>query len=197
METVRKFKANPKLDGKVCGWCQAPLKLGDDAAVCVACEREHHAACWDGKGGCNNTACVNAPLRQLEAPPPGVAARDDAASLAKQGLMSCRQCGTAIAIGIPICPSCRAITSPDGIYHGPKTNAPGAVKSLVFGIIGLFICGIIFGPLAISKANEAKTAMKTDPTLGGEGLATAGMVLGVLAIIGWAIVLLIRVSGNS
>ncbi len=197
METVRKFKANPKLDGKMCGWCQTALALGDDAAVCTACEREHHAACWDAKGGCNNAGCANAPLRQLDAPPiAGAAAAGDLAQLAAQGLMPCRNCGSAIAIGNHVCPMCRAITSPDGIYHGPKTNAPGAVASLVMGIIGLFICGVILGPLAISKSNEAKKAMQSDPTLGGAGFATAGMVLGVIAIIGWAIVLLLRFSNT-
>lgn len=171
--------------------------LGDDAAVCAACEREHHAACWDGKAGCANPGCVNAPLKQLD---PAVTAEARQASsveaLAAQGLMPCRNCKAAIAIGTQICPMCRAITSPDGIYHGPKTNAPGATQSLVMAIIGLFICGVILGPLAISKANEAKAAMKLDPTLGGEGLATAGKVIGIIAIVGWAIALLIRAGGN-
>ena len=54
----------------------------------------------------------------------------------------------------------------------------------------------MFGPLAISKANAAKAACKMDPTLGGEGLATAGMVLGVLDILGWAVVLMMRMSAH-
>jgi hypothetical protein len=78
---------------------------------------------------------------------------------------------------------------------GPKTNAPGAVASLVMGIVGLFLCGIILGPLAISKANSAKSLMQSDPTLGGEGLATAGKVLGIIAIVGWAIAMVIRFGG--
>lgn len=193
METVRKFKANPKLAGKQCGWCQAALALGDDAAVCAACEREHHASCWDSKAGCASPGCANAPLRQLDAPV--VQAASKVESLAAQGLMPCPKCGNTIPIGTQVCPLCRGISTPDGIYHGPKTNAPGAVKSLVFAIIGLFICGIILGPLAISKSNEARAAMQMDPTLGGEGLATAGKVIGIIAIIGWAIALMYRVSG--
>lgn len=197
METVRKFKANPKLDGKMCGWCQSPLKLGDDAAVCVACEREHHAACWDGKGGCTNIGCANAPLRQLDAPPAGIRAPDAAAALAAKGLMTCLRCGSSIAIGNQICPTCRAITSPDGIYHGPKTNAPGAVASLVCGIIGMFICGIVLGPIAIVQSNKAKAAMKDDPTLGGAGMATAGMVLGIVSLVTFAVFFMIGMSGKS
>jgi hypothetical protein len=100
-----------------------------------------------------------------------------------------------LTIGTQICLSCRAITTPDGIYHGPKTNAPGAVASLVMSIIGLFLCGIILGPLAISKANSAKSAIQMDPTLGGEGLATAGKVIGIIAIVFWAIAVVIRLGG--
>ena len=198
MESVRKFKANPKLAGQPCGWCQAQLMLGDDAAVCTSCEREHHAACWEGKAGCANAGCVNAPLKQLDPGPMAAEARQASSVevLAAQGLMPCRNCKAAIAIGTQICPTCRAITSPDGIYHGPKTNAPGAAQSLVMAIVGLFLCGVILGPLAISKANEAKAAMKLDPTLGGDGLATAGKVIGVIAIVGWALGLLVKAGGS-
>jgi hypothetical protein len=55
---------------------------------------------------------------------------------------------------------------------------------------------VIFGPIAISKANAAKAAIKMDPTLGGEGLATAGMVLGIIDIVGAVILLLARVGGS-
>jgi hypothetical protein len=98
-------------------------------------------------------------------------------------------------MGAPICPSCKLITSPDGIYHGPKINAPGAVQSLVYGIVGLVFCQIILGPIAISKASSARRAMAADPTLGGEGLATAGMVMGVIDLIVFVIVLFVRMSG--
>lgn len=204
MEAVRTLKANLKLEGKPCGWCQAALKLGDDAAMCTACEMAHHQGCWDTQAGCATQGCPSAPLRRLDvapaaAPsspfPAGVAS--GAAPIAKPlapGTMSCPRCGLAVTIGTPLCPACHAITSPDGIYHGPKTNAPGAVKSLVLGIIGLVVCGIVLGPIAISSASKAKEAMANDPSLGGEGLATAGKILGVLDIVGFVIAILIRVS---
>jgi hypothetical protein len=212
MEAVRKFKANPKMEGHPCKWCQIPLRLGDDAAVCNSCQGEHHGQCWDNKGGCATQGCVNAPLPQMQqqqqpmyggggygAPQPGYGAAPQVsqqAALAAQGLMACPRCGSAIPIGSQICMNCKHITSPDGIYHGPKTTAPGATASLVFGLLGLLICGVIFGPIAISKANAAKAAIKMDPTLGGEGLATAGMVLGIIDIVGAVILLLARVGGS-
>ncbi|HSD86373.1 MAG TPA: DUF4190 domain-containing protein, partial [Kofleriaceae bacterium] len=127
------------------------------------------------------------------APAPQVS---QAAALAAQGLMSCPRCGSAIPIGSQVCLNCKHITSPDGVYHGPKVNAPGAVAALVWGIAGLLICGVIFGPIAISKANSAKAAMKMDPTLGGEGLATAGTVLGIIDIIIAAILIMMRMGAH-
>jgi hypothetical protein len=217
MEAVRTLKANLKLDGKPCGWCQAPLKLGDDAAVCTACEAAHHQGCWDTKAGCATQGCTSAPLRRLDVAPaaapgspfpagvpygspfpagPGFGAAPMATPLAP-GTMGCPRCGLVITIGTPLCPACRAITSPDGLYYGPKTNAPGATKALVLGLVGLVFCGVILGPLAISSANQAKAAMASDPSLGGEGMATAGKVLGVIDIVLFVIYLLIRVSATN
>jgi hypothetical protein len=99
-------------------------------------------------------------------------------------------------VGAQICPACRAITSPDGIYHGPKINAPGATQALVYGLIGLVFCGVILGPVAISKASAAKRAMASDPTLGGEGMATAGTVLGIIDLVLFVIYVMIRVSNT-
>lgn len=222
METARTLKANLKLDGKPCGWCQVALRLGDDATVCNGCEKEHHQRCWEGNGGCATQGCLAAPLRRLDNPIPGAPgyaapggypppgspfpqggspyAQGPGYGAAGQqlppGYMTCPNCRTAIMVGTQVCPSCRAITTPDGLYHGPKVNAPGAVAALVCGIIGLFVCGLILGIVAITKANAAKRAIEGDPTLGGGGMATAGMVLGVIDLIAWAIIIVVRVSAS-
>jgi len=189
MEAVRKLKANPKMEGQLCGWCHMGLRLADDAAICTSCQRNHHSHCWDQRGGCASQGCMNAPLPQMAA-----AAVPQVSPLAAQGLMSCPRCRALIPADSQLCLSCRYITSPDGIYHGPKMNAPGATASLVLGLVGLFICGVIFGPLAISKASSAKAAIRADPTLGGEGLATAGTVLGIIDVVGFVILLFVRLG---
>jgi hypothetical protein len=194
MDAVRKLKANLKFEGKACGWCQAALKLGDDAAVCTACEKEHHGRCWETKAGCSTAECVNAPLRRLDSPVAGAASAVRHVQDLPPGLVACPSCRVPFAVGSPICPACRMITSPDGIYHGIKTNAPGAVQALVYGLVGLVFCGVILGPVALSKASSAKAAMAADPTLGGEGLATAGTVLGIVDIVLFVVYLMIRAS---
>ncbi|PYG01887.1 hypothetical protein SAMN05216184_101352 [Georgenia satyanarayanai] len=73
------------------------------------------------------------------------------------------------------------------IYNGAPehtTYSPDAMRgekaaqtSLIFGIIGLFFAGIVFGPLAIWQASKAERMNQS---------ATAGKVLGWLAVV-WGI----------
>lgn len=207
MEAARTLKANLKLEGKPCGWCQVALVLGDDAAVCTACEKEHHRACWDAKAGCSTRGCSTAPLPRLDAAPAGSGGPGSPfptgmpaspyAGAPPPGMMTCPRCTFMLAVGTQVCPGCRAITTPDGLYHGPRVNAPGAVASLVLGIVGLMCVGVILGPLAIWQASSAKRAISSDPMYGGGGMATAGMVLGIISIVFGALWCVGFMSGAS
>lgn len=228
MEAARSLKANMKLAGAPCGWCQTALALGDNTAVCTACTHAHHQQCWDGRAGCATAGCMNAPLRRLDEAPAAPAAAVGSSYAAGSpfpsgaapsgspfpsgapafggpavafggappppGYAICPGCRSPALAGSMICPLCRAILSPDGIYHGPKMTAPDAKTALICGIVGLLFCGVVLGPLAISKASAAKQAIAKDPTLSGEGLATAGMVLGILDLVFFVIVLALRMS---
>jgi RNA polymerase subunit RPABC4/transcription elongation factor Spt4 len=185
MDVVRNLKVNLKLAGKACRSCQVPLQLAEDAVLCNGCQGEHHNRCWDGLGGCASAGCVNAPLRQLDAA---------IAPALAPGLTRCPHCSSVISAGDALCPICRGITSPDGIYHGPRVNAPGAVASMVYGLVGLFLFGMILGPVAIAKSNAAKREIAGNPTYGGGGYATAGLVLGILDIAAFVLFLIARVG---
>ncbi|MBJ2120151.1 DUF4190 domain-containing protein [Arthrobacter sp. MSA 4-2] len=63
-----------------------------------------------------------------------------------------------------------AVTNPAQPNEGEKA----ARTSLILGIIGLFVLGIVLGPLAIMQAKKAER-------LGSK--ATAGMVLGWIAAV--------------
>jgi len=84
-------------------------------------------------------------------------------------------------------------------YSRPLPNAPGAEASLVCGIIGVvFSCaGLILGIIAIRRSNKARRTIREHPhTYGGDGVATAGLVLGIIAtVIGslWAVYLLFAI----
>lgn len=230
-ESVQRLRANRPLQGRPCGWCGVPLDFGDPAAVCTACSTATHAVCWDSKGGCPTADCVNRPLARLEQPagaaalaevqggfavpagaPAGAGAPAETLYEPGAGLAlekkQCPHCGFQIPADSTLCSYCNMVTTADGIYRGPKTNAPGAVASLVNGIVAFFvyavgsmILGILafffcggFGLSAINKANNAKKAIAADPRLGGDGLASAGRILGILALVLWGMILLIRLA---
>jgi hypothetical protein len=62
-------------------------------------------------------------------------------------------------------------------------EAPGAKNALILGIFAFFCCGLVLGPLAIINANKARSAIAMDPSLTGGGMATAGMVLGIISLV--------------
>jgi hypothetical protein len=67
--------------------------------------------------------------------------------------------------------------------YGVSREAPGAKSALIWGLVSLLCCGLITGPVAIVEANKAKQAIAMDPSLTGGGMATAGMVLGIISIV--------------
>ncbi len=72
-----------------------------------------------------------------------------------------------------------------------------AKEALTYGIIGLFCFGVILGPIAISKALKARKMMEANPRLSGGGMATAGLILGILALVFWVLGIIARISAMS
>ena len=108
--------------------------------------------------------------------------------------MTCPHCGKTIRSKAPLCPHCKQVPTPDGVYRGPTQNAPGAVASMVLGLVGLFVCGLILGIIAIVKSSEARKAIASNPRYVGGGYATAGLVMGIVDLAAWAIFLLWKLS---
>jgi len=69
-------------------------------------------------------------------------------------------------------------------------QAPGAVASLVCAIVGYFFLGIILGPIAIALATGARKRIQENPELGGNGLAIAGLVIGIVDTVLWGLFVL-------
>ena len=62
-----------------------------------------------------------------------------------------------------------------------KQTATGANESVVVGIIGLFIAGLILGIVALLLAEKAGRSIREDPDrYEGQGAVAAGKVLGVI-----------------
>ncbi len=43
--------------GKLCAYCQYPIKQNSNIILCAACKSPHHQECWNENGGCTTFAC--------------------------------------------------------------------------------------------------------------------------------------------
>jgi len=79
-----------------------------------------------------------------------------------------------------------------------RQKAPGAVTSLVLGILGILICGLL-APFAWNMGLKAERAAASGD-YDGAGMATAGKVLGIVGTVFLAIavvtVIVAAVTGN-
>jgi Prokaryotic RING finger family 1 len=191
-ETVRRLKINKRYEGEPCRWCGQLLLVGDDGAICGACEGLHHASCWDQQNGCNgNPACVNRPLQQLQNVAP-VGQRPQ--TQLKPGESFCSTCGDIVT---GYCFRCQNVGAID--YTGPKRTSPEAKEALKYALIGLLCFGFVLGPLAIIRGTAAKKTIAHNPMLEGEGLATAAQIIGgieVLLFVGWILRVIIELNAQ-
>jgi hypothetical protein len=153
----------------------------DAIKACPACDTPHHQECWSENRGCTVFGCRMAPPDEeqvaVEAPTGGG--------------------------GMPLQPAAAMAGAAGGAAALPyplnqQERAEGAASSLVYGILGLFICGPIFGIAALSQANKAKKLIAENPEhYTGEGLATAGLVMGIIDLALWALFILSQLAATG
>ncbi len=74
-----------------------------------------------------------------------------------------------------------------GGYAQPQTNQK-ALWSMILGIVGLICCGLFAGIPALILGNMAKKEIAASGgAQTGGGMATAGVILGIIAIV-WSII---------
>lgn len=72
--------------------------------------------------------------------------------------------------------------------HFPAPASSKATTSLVLGIVSLVMCGFLLGIPAMIVARQAKREIReSHGQLGGEGLATAGFVTGLIGTL-WSVI---------
>jgi hypothetical protein len=82
-----------------------------------------------------------------------------------------------------------------GSGGGPAVTAGKATGALVCGIVGLFCFGVILGPVAIYLGSTAKREIQqSNGRLKGSGMATAGMVLGIIAVVVFVLSIIILIA---
>jgi hypothetical protein len=77
-----------------------------------------------------------------------------------------------------------AITTPAS-PAAAGTTEPLAIWSFVLGVLSLVCCGFILGIPAVICGHLALSKLQKEPQLQGKGLATAGLIIGYVAIAFW------------
>ena len=70
----------------------------------------------------------------------------------------------------------------DAAVARPTRTSGLAIASLVLGIVGLVLLPLIASVAAIFVGRKARNDLARDPTLAGEGLAKAGVILGWIGV---------------
>jgi hypothetical protein len=70
-----------------------------------------------------------------------------------------------------------------GMAAGGQSFEKDARTAMILGIVGIFCCGIILGPIALIQGMKAKKNMQASGNLTGQGMATAGIICGIVAIV--------------
>jgi len=79
------------------------------------------------------------------------------------------------------------------MYQPPPASSGKATTSLVLGIVSLVFCGLFLGIPAMIVSRQAKREIReSGGRLGGDGLATAGFVTGLIGTI-WSVISIILV----
>lgn len=98
--------------------------------------------------------------------------------------------------GQKYCGSCKvlAVRGQPAVAEEATIPCKEAKEALIYSIVGLFCCGIILEPIALSKASKAKKQIAMNPRLTGSGQATAATIIAVIGLVLWVIGLLVRIS---
>jgi hypothetical protein len=212
----RRMRANRKVLEKPCTSCGRAFSIAEEVYACAACTGYHHIACLDAAGACLPQVIAADPTSDAGAAPPAAAAgespqdpglpspsvvpaavADDertcpsCAEVIKKAAMKCRFCGT--LLDAELIRKTAEETIPEDVLEGVRTAANKAVWQ---GIIGLFICAPVLGPLAISNGREAVNSLDLYPgyPTSLRTRARSGIVLGWVAIVLFVIVLAFRLN---
>ncbi len=111
----------------------------------------------------------------------------------------CSYCGQQISDIAQSCPNCGhpAARVPGTAATTSQRTEGLAVASLVLGLAGFVVCPFVCSIIAVVLGYQARRRLDEDPTLEGEGMAKAGiilgwvgMALGLVVIVGFVIALL-------
>ena len=182
----RSLIASMREAGASCPHCAAEVATGDRVVICQACGTVHHESCWIERAACGSYAC--APARR-----PEIATNATEPIL----LITAADLGRAIPLREagqphPAAPPGGRTWSPAATPARPGTSRL-AIASLVCAIAGIPLFGVVTGLVAVVLALFAIGGIRTHARRG-IWLAASGFLLGILDVVGWAILLVVLFS---
>ena len=159
--------------GCTCPHCGTGIGLAQAIAVCRRCGTVHHRSCWEGRGDCGAYSCVPARVT-IPADKNGVL-RITAEEVQKAAPLPGRRSW------VPVIPP--EVSRFDRL----------AIASLVTALVGIPIFGALTGLVAILLGCLALGSLRVSRQRG-TGLAVAGVLLGLVDVVGWLIFLVMMLS---
>ncbi len=126
---------------------------------------------------------------------PSVPATDRCAGCAEP---FCGDCLVEIQ-GQKYCGACKvmALKGQPAVVEEATIPCKEANEALTYAIVGLFCCGIILEPIALSKASKARQMMALNPQLSGSGKVTAATIIAIVGLVLWVVGLIVRASQRA
>jgi S1-C subfamily serine protease len=186
---ARSLIACPREVGAECPRCAAEIALGDPIMVCQACGTVHHRLCWKEHGRCGSYSCAPARRPALE-------------RAISEPTLTITQLDLDRAVPLAAAgPRVRYANASDVGRGATAANAPSginrlAIASLVCAIAGIPFFGVITGLVAILLGVLALAAIRTTAQRG-LGLALAGVLLGIVDVVGWIVGLAVLLSQGA
>lgn len=163
-----------------CPHCNVTVLQGDAIAVCLDCGSVHHQTCWLRENRCGSYDCAPA-HREVLINPDTVLRISSNEINAIQPLPARRVFST--------------YTGAPAIDRLPRWNG-WAIASLIAALAGIPLFGVVTGLVAVALGCIALGALRGS-TQKGLSMALAGVILGLLDVVGWVIFLAMVLGGGG
>ena len=159
--------------GAVCPHCTSEIAYGDRVASCPRCGTTQHWSCWNQHNGCGSYDCR----------PARVAPTNDADLLQITEF----ELQEVVPLAAPL--AWREASAESLRQNTQKRWSKLAIASLVIGVLGIPLFGLVTGLIAVVVGCIALSCLRSDQR--GLGLAVGGIVLGIADFVGWMVMMFV------
>lgn len=140
--------------GKLCPYCKAEIKDGDEVTVCPECGIPHHADCWKENGGCTTFGCKAQHYEEQHAAPADVCANCGAPL--SEGQIFCPKCGhkTELPLDTDVSSAISQFNAEVSKANAAKKKKPIKAAGIAAAVIVIVILAIFLAPKLFKSADD-------------------------------------------